>query len=205
MKLCDLLDRLSLDYALIGGIAAILYGVQRTTLDIDVLVHLEKPEEVLALVSTLRNNGFEVVLEEALQALKEKSHFTALYEKTVVDFKFAKSSLDFSTLGRRRMILIGSVKVYISPLEELITAKLKILGSLKDIEDSLQLMYMFHDKIDWSYLAELTGKDPFIYLNELLDVILNEFKDEKRVLEKIHELRHLKAKIRDIINPKHQL
>ena len=200
-KLCDILNNLNIDYALIGGIAAILYGIQRTTLDIDVLIGTRSRKDIISLVSALKDNGFEVVLEEALQALKERTHFTAIHEGAVlIDFKFASSPLDFSTLDRKRYFVLNSTIIYISPLEELIAAKLKILGSLKDIEDALQLMYIFHDRIDWKLLTRLTNKDSFKFINRLLKVILDEFSKERRVVKKIRELESLKSKIEALVS-----
>ncbi len=189
------------NYCLIGGIASILLGVERTTLDIDILIELNSINQVERLHDTLKSAGYVVVLSEMINAFKKHSHFTALTPTgRIIDFKLAHTELDRSTLTRKISVSIEGVKTYLSPIEELITAKLKVLGSLKDVEDAIQLMYMYINEINWNYLKKIMGLKPLKYANNLLDTIIREFKDEKHIIDKVKNLRTLKEKIEMLIN-----
>ena len=198
-KLCTILNNLKVRYALVGGIAAILYGVQRITLDIDVIIQVSGEDELRALTKGLGEGGFTISLEDVLQALRERTHFTCLYNSVVIDFKIAREELDVLTIRNRRAITVDHVKIFITPLEELITAKLKILGSLKDVEDALQLMYMYHDILDWRKLHTLLREEVFKYVDRLLCIVSKEFADDQYVINKVKSLEALKAKIQKLV------
>ena len=202
-KICKLLDKNKIEYVIVGGLATILLGVQRTTLDIDIIINLIFEDEVRKLVKVLKEANFNANLYEALEAFKERGHFTAISEEgRIIDFKYAKSNLDILTLKRKMFIEVLQTKIPISPLEELITAKLKILRSQKDVEDALQLMYIYIDKIDWKLLRKYVGDDPLKYANKILSTIMKEFKDEKHTINKIRKLRELKTKIENTLKTK---
>jgi len=200
-KICQILDANKIEYVIVGGIAAILLGIQRTTLDIDIIINLTTEDEIKKLVEVLKAEGYNVSLYEALEAFKEKTHFTAIFEEGgIIDFKYVKSNLDILTLKRKIFMEILGIRIPISPLEELITAKLKILGSQKDVEDALQLMYIYVDKINWKLLNSYIGENPLKYTNKIISTIMKEFPDEKQIINKIKNLEELKNKIENILS-----
>lgn len=200
-KICQILDANKIEYVIVGGIAAILLGIQRTTLDIDIIINLTTEDEIKKLVEVLKAEGYNVSLYEALEAFKEKTHFTAIFkEGGIIDFKYVKSNLDILTLKRKIFMEILGIRIPISPLEELITAKLKILGSQKDVEDALQLMYIYVDKINWKLLNSYIGENPLKYTNKIISTIMKEFPDEKQIINKIKNLEELKNKIENILS-----
>jgi len=200
VKFCSFLNKHNFLYVIVGGIAAILFGVRRTTMDIDVIINIKNKEELLKLCDFLREINFYTPKEWALSAFEEKTHFTIFTGGFVhIDVKFPITDLDFSTLKRRIRIYIDNTPVFVSPLEELIASKLCLLQSLKDIEDALQLMYIHLNRIDWKYLFTLVGRDPLVYANRILDDILREFKDNKDVIARIKRAKSLKSKIEETL------
>jgi len=200
-NVCRILRECSINYVIVGGIAAILLGVDRITIDIDIIVHVADSDEVKVIVECLKRGGYKIDLYEALEAFKDKTHFTILLESgRMIDFKYAESTLDFNTLKRKMIIKIDEEEIPISPLEELIAAKLVVLGSQKDVEDALQLMYIYVDKIDWGLLESYVGEKPLSYANKILSIILREFKDDQATINKIKELELLKGKIEEALN-----
>ncbi|MBS7617429.1 hypothetical protein KEJ25_02300 [Candidatus Bathyarchaeota archaeon] len=108
----------------------------------------------------LKEDGFDVSLEEVKDAYMNRGHFTILVDGFRLDFKFASSILDFETLKRAVEVEIEGERLKIARLEENIAAKIVVLSSLKDIEDALWLMINHRDRIDWSRLQLLINGDP---------------------------------------------
>ncbi|MHA1710007.1 MAG: nucleotidyltransferase domain-containing protein [Candidatus Baldrarchaeia archaeon] len=200
INVCRVLSKKGMRYAVVGGIAAILLGVQRTTLDIDILLEVEDANALMEVVDELTSAGYTIDKNDVMVAFEERSHFTVLLEGgRFIDFKIASSDIDISTIRRRRFINIRGEEIAISPLEELIATKLRILGSQKDVEDALHLMYLHIDKIDWEYLRNLLNVDVFEYINDLIARIEQEFKEDAYILRKMRGLKKLKGKIEECL------
>ena len=204
VRLCRLLNRIRIRYVVAGGIAAILYGVHRVTTDIDVILDLDAASEqqLHRLVKELQRHGYRVSQKDLKAALADRGHVTVFRNGYRIDFKPATTSIDQSTLAHRIPIEVQGIRVWVTPLEELIAVKLRELAALKDVEDALQLMYLYYDQLDWQHLHQLTGGDPLNYANELLATILNEFPESKRLHRQVKELKQLKRRLEQILKKK---
>ena len=196
-RICKVLNTLKMKYAVIGGIACILYGVDRTTMDIDILLNITGENDVRRLVVALRNAGYDVSVREAVSAFRKRNHFTALSPEGLrIDFKFSSSKLDYSTLENVVTIEFRGVKIRVGGLEENIVAKIVVLGSLKDLEDALKLMTMYFDRLDWTRMENLAGRNLLLIVKELLEHIEEEFKDMPNVILRIKQLRSMMESLR---------
>ena len=199
LKICDILNEFGVEYALIGGVAAYLLGVQRTTLDVDILINVRSEHDLVKIAYELADLDYDVNIEEVKKAFRLKQNFIVpLFSGVMVDFKVAKTDLDRKTLERRMKVFIEDVVIYLAPLEELIAVKIREQGTLEDIEDAIQLMYIYSDIIDWKYLAELVGKDPLIYIEQLIDFVSKKY-PVKSLRRALTGMKRLKRRLRKVI------
>ncbi len=191
-RIVVLFEKLNINYVLCGGIACILLGVDRVTLDIDFIVNIGNEADISSLAVSFRNLGYLLSEDEGLAAWREGGHWSIwIPDGYRLDIKFASSNLDYLSLKFRRRIIIDDFELWISSLEELIAAKLIVLASQKDLEDALRLMISYRREINWDKLSSYLGRDPVEYSKNLLDKIESEFRDEPVMLSKIRELKSL--------------
>ncbi|MEM0054471.1 MAG: hypothetical protein QXL89_09830 [Nitrososphaeria archaeon] len=191
IKIAGILNRLNLRYALVGGLACILMGVRRMTEDADFIVEAKSIDDAKRLFIELEKGGFNISLNEVIGAFYNSGHFTIIVDGFRLDFKFAKSELEFETLRRAVDVKIEKEKIKIAQLEENIAAKIVVLSSIKDLEDALWLMIHHGDKIDWNRLKLLLGGEPKFIVKNILFEIEKEFKGEEAVIKKLEEIRKL--------------
>ncbi len=195
-RIANLLNKLSIEYSLTGDLACILYGVNRATTDIHILLGRVTGESLYRLVTSLRALGYLVSFREAISAMDERGHFTVLAEDGCkVDFKFPSTRVDEESLKRYRLIEVKGVKVRVSLLEENIATKIVALASMKDLEDALKLMRAYRDKIDWGRIRDLVGVDPLKAVDNLLKEFEMEFFDEPSITSRLKELRQILGKL----------
>lgn len=159
------LDKLQIRYVLVSGYVSILFGRNRTSEDVDMIV--EKMD--FAIFGELwdeLHHEFECLNTENVKEAYEKylltAHSARFSKKGAfipnIEMKFPKDEMDVWTLGERTEVLLNNHhKLFISPLELQIPFKL-FLGSEKDIEDARHLYGLFKDKIDLQLLREFNRK-----------------------------------------------
>lgn len=161
-----------MDYVIISGYVAILFGRSRNSEDIDVFIKKTDYDDFKVFWDNI-NKGYECIntrdpkkaFEDYLSdnipiRFARKNEFIPNFE-----IKFPKSELDRWTLDEKIKVLINDYKLFISPLELEIPYKL-YLGSDKDIEDARFLYKFFKGHIDNNLLIEFNQK---LKTNELFD------------------------------------
>ncbi|WXG46958.1 MAG: hypothetical protein WED05_09925 [Candidatus Atabeyarchaeum deiterrae] len=178
-ELAVTLSQLGMDYAIVGGIAATSWGNVRTTLDIDVVMNI-KVEDAPGLASALRERGFSLTENDIIMALKEKSHFTAHDEKSLlrIDAKGAYGQRELETLRTKRKILIEETEIYLASPEDMIANKL-LSGSEQDIRDAEGMYARQFQHIDMNGLRSAARK---------LGVSAQLNKMENRIRKRINDL-----------------
>jgi len=156
-KVIIALNESEIDYVIIGGFAAIVYGRPRTTMDIDIIINLE-PENRFAikkLVNILSKYDLETYERDIMMALNEKSHFSIFDKATPlrIDAKGIYRKLDRIALVNRRKIKVFGIEAWFEAPEDLIVAKLAY-GSQQDIEDVIAVLVNLKDQIDLEYLKK---------------------------------------------------
>ncbi|MHA1860367.1 MAG: DUF6036 family nucleotidyltransferase [Candidatus Asgardarchaeia archaeon] len=149
------LNELKVDYVIVGGVAAIIYGRPRTTMDIDVIIDLSEIEEIKGIVAVFKKYDLDVREEEILISIKERSHFSIFDEKTPfrVDMKGVYTKLDEIVMRNRHKITLFGIETWVECPEDLIVAKL-IYGSPQDIEDVLSVIINLKDNLNMGYLKK---------------------------------------------------
>ncbi|MFQ5733550.1 MAG: hypothetical protein ACE5KM_16550 [Planctomycetaceae bacterium] len=104
----QVLERLGIDYLLVGSIASGAYGEPRLTQDIDIVVDL-KSDQVSSLCSAFPAPEFYVNERAARQAVRDRRSFNVIHPATAnkIDFLIARDDAwGREQLARRRRIQI---------------------------------------------------------------------------------------------------
>ena len=162
-KVLEVLESLNVDYVIGGSFASSVHGFARATMDVDVLVSLNR-EQADLLVSQI---GPEFYADEQaiLRAINAKRHFNIIHIDTSfkIDIFVAKpDGFDEMQLERRQLKVINDepeIKAYVATAEDTILAKLKWyrLGnevSDRQWEDVLGVIRIQGDRLDSGYLRQ---------------------------------------------------
>lgn len=164
IKFTSVLNQLNIDYVLVSGYVAILFGRNRSSEDVDIFIEKIDVELFDKLWLEL-NKEFECLntneSKDAYQEYLLTGHAIRFAKKGSfipnMEIKFPKMELDSWTLENRKEVKINKQVLFISPLELQIPFKL-FLGSEKDIEDAKFLYNLFKDKINNDLLRDFTQK-----------------------------------------------
>ena len=120
-------------YVVIGGIAAVLYGVPRATFDLDILIEAT-PENAQRLLDALIDAGLgTATLTNADQVLANE--ITIFKDRVRIDVQLSTPGLEFEKAweGRQSMKYQGQT-FYVVSLKDLIRSK-RAAGRDVDLED----------------------------------------------------------------------
>ncbi len=159
-----ILRKCKISYVLVSGYVSILFGRNRASEDIDLIVGDMDAQSFAQLWKRL-NETFDCVntenQEEAYQDYLLKKVALRFAKKGAfipnVEMKFPKNELDRWTLKERKIVLLNQQELFISPLEVQIPFKL-FLGSEKDIEDARYLYRLFKDNLNMGLLTDFNRK-----------------------------------------------
>ncbi len=163
-EFCDVMNRLEIKYVVVSGYVSILFGRNRSSEDIDLIVEKISFEKFNELWLELYKK-FECLNTENIKDAYEDYLLTnhsirfSLKNKFVpnMEFKFPKTDLDKWTLENNQKVLVNNQDLTISKIELQISFKL-FLGSEKDIEDARYLYELFEENLDKGVLNEFNSK-----------------------------------------------
>lgn len=135
IKLFKYLNKEKIKYFLTGGIAAQWWGSLRATLDIDIVVLLEK-KDLQKLFKIFKSLKFKFNEDEIETLIEIGNRFYVYDEKNSIriDFWLPKTVLEKQAFDRRKKIKLNNIFTYIASLEDLIIFKI-LTGKEKDFED----------------------------------------------------------------------
>ncbi|MDP2749353.1 MAG: hypothetical protein Q8O89_00800 [Nanoarchaeota archaeon] len=159
-----ILNRLGIKYVIVSGYVAILFGRNRSSEDVDMIVEKIAFEKFKALWTEL-DKKFECIItsdvKEAYEEYLAQKHAIRFSRKGEyipnMEIKFPKVELDFWAMGNKKEVLMNENKLYVSPIELQIPFKLH-LGTEKDIEDARYLYAIFKEKMDTELLNQFNRK-----------------------------------------------
>ena len=155
IRFVKILDRLGIDYVIISGYIAILFGRSRNTEDVDMFIEEMPFDKFKQFWEELGKEGFECINESN----PERAFNDYLKEKLALRFaekgefepnfelKFPKTDLNHYSLKNKVFVEINGERINTSKMELQIAFKL-YLGSDKDIEDAIHLWQMFKGKLN---------------------------------------------------------
>ena len=161
----SILDRLQIEYVLVSGYVSILFGRNRNSEDIDIIIKkldFKKFEQLfLELTKEFYCINSDNIKELYEEYLCSENSIRFSIEKTFIpniEVKFPQTSLDILSLKERiRVNINNKFYIFISPLELQVSFKL-YLGSEKDIEDAKYLYEIFKEKLDHKLLLDFCRK-----------------------------------------------
>lgn len=165
----------SLSYAVIGGIAAIVYQNPRTTQDIDITLSVEL-ENIRATGEKLLST-FKALKQNPLDFFEQYFVLPVIYEPTKVriDFAAGASGFERNAINRSKRLKFGQVEISVCTLEDLILFKL-VASRYQDLADIEFLMEKYYPALDIQYLkntarefAELDRRDVLEKLAEFVN------------------------------------
>lgn len=160
----SILNKLNIKYAIVSGYVAVLFGRNRSSEDIDIILEKINYIKFKMLWEELCKEFECIITEDSEDAYNNyllKNHAIRFSKKgnfiPNAEIKFPKTELDIWTLNNRKEVLFNNKQIFISPLELQIPFKL-FLGSEKDIEDAKYLYKLFKDNLDISLLIKFNRK-----------------------------------------------
>lgn len=152
------LDRVGIEYLLVGSVAALAHGRARSTQNFDMVVRLD-PRSLAALVEELPESRFYVSADAARDALARSTLFNVIDTSTgwKVDLVPLKSrAFSRREFARRvRMNLLGE-SVFVATVEDTIVSKLEwsSLGGGSDRQrgDVRELDRLHAERLDLPYI-----------------------------------------------------
>ncbi|MFH0955057.1 MAG: nucleotidyltransferase [Candidatus Micrarchaeota archaeon] len=166
LKFVKVLEKQKVEYVIISGYVAILFGRSRNTEDVDLFIEELDFAKFESLWNALNESGFECInAENAKEAFEdylneklailfaEKGSFEPNFE-----LKFPKSKYNRYSLENKIEVVLNKEPLMVSELELQIAFKLS-LGSDKDFEDCRHLFNVFKDYLNMdllkSHISEL--------------------------------------------------
>ncbi len=149
-----LLNKLNINYVIISGYIAILFGRNRASEDVDMFIEkltkqkfdelwLELSKEFECIITNDKESAYsEYLLNGLALRFARKGEFIPN-----IELKFPKSELDRWALSEKITIYLNKNKIFTSPIESQISFKL-FLGSEKDIEDAKYLYEIFKQNLN---------------------------------------------------------
>jgi hypothetical protein len=120
-------------YVVIGGVAAVLYGVPRATFDLDILIEAE-PDNARRLLAALIDAGLgtaHLITSEELLA----QEITVFKDRVRIDVQTSTPGLKFSEAWRRRVLMkFQNQEFYVVDRQDLIASK-RAAARKVDLED----------------------------------------------------------------------
>ena len=174
----EFLNNEDIDYVIVGGLAAIFYGIPRTSMDLDIIIQIPE-NKIERFVKFLEKKEFFVDKWDLEESFKEKSHCTIQDKNSLLrlDVKGAYTDLDKKTLDRRVSFEYNGKKIYLASAEDTIANKL-LFGREQDIKDVEGIYARQYGKLDAEFLEkrckELKVWKEFLAMKKRVEKILKE-------------------------------
>ncbi|HUE73678.1 MAG TPA: DUF6036 family nucleotidyltransferase [Pirellulaceae bacterium] len=170
-----LFDSLSLEYAIMGGIAVRVYGIPRATYDVDFTAAISR-DELTGLFQRAQAIGYTVA-EPYLQGWVDQVGGMPLVKirlllngrEVDVDIFLAESSYQASLLSRRKWAKLNGIDAWLVSPEDLVLLKL-LANRPRDVADVGDVFFM-QGQLDVNYMRHWA---PQIGVTDRLEEVLRE-------------------------------
>ncbi len=156
-RLGPALELAQIPYMVTGSVASSAHGIPRSTGDIDIVI-APTHRQLIKLIKQFPSPDYYADAQQALEALASRSQFNIIDFASgwKVDFIIAEDTQYGRTaLGRRRLIEIAGVPLYVASPEDVIIAKLrwaKLGGSERQLQDAGGIIRAQADNLDLPYI-----------------------------------------------------
>jgi len=147
-RLIQALKKAELRYVIVGGLAAIIRGRPRTTMDIDLIIE-ENLVKAKIFLNHLKKNNFDVMDDQILMAFNEKTNATIFDKNSVIrlDLKIAYKKDEQEVLAQAQHLIFKGVELEIASIEQILYGKILYLGDISEVSRSDLLN--FNDVLDF--------------------------------------------------------
>ena len=156
-RLTTALDMNGVPYMLTGSVASSMWGIPRSTNDIDIVVAPTRAQ-LLSLVALFQRVGLHVDTDAALAALRSRDQFNVIDFPNgwKVDF-IVRKEREFSVaeFDRRQTYEAEGMRLTIASAEDVLIAKLewaKISDSDRQLIDAAGILKMQNERLDIAYI-----------------------------------------------------
>ena len=175
LEVGDILDDVGIEYSVVSGYVAVLFGRSRATEDIDVITERFDEETADELTNRLQEAGYwgsamplddlhETLSDDLPVRIAEDGH-----RVPNVELKFASDESDRISLDNAISIRLGGETLRVGSLEFQIAYKLD-MGAQKDFEDALYLREVAEPSLNRTalerYVTKLGVEDEYEQLRE---------------------------------------
>jgi hypothetical protein len=151
-RLIDELNSLSIDYLLVGSLAASYYGLSRATVDADFVVQL-KGSKLADIVSRMgpgyrleQQPGFEIFTGKRIDVI-----YVLETELKIDVFPLTMDLFDQERFSRRRQVQLHGRPAFVPTAEDVIVMKVRWRRPL-DLEDAKYVISLQGSSLDWQYI-----------------------------------------------------
>lgn len=157
VQVCDFLDREAIPYALTGGMALAYWGYPRSTIDVDLVIAIDRTRELWkpGTVTPFMMEPDELIfphMKVYRGLISAPSGDVILIDLLQVDSGWSKSILD-----RRVSTTLQGKNIWVSSAEDIILLKL-FSPRERDKEDIHMLMQIRKGLIDSQYIADWSNR-----------------------------------------------
>lgn len=159
LKFVRILDKEKVEYVIISGYIAILFGRSRGTEDVDLFIEEMPFARFESFWKALEKEGFECInvfspKEAYKEFLKDKTSIRFAEKGDFIpnfELKFPQTKYNQYSMKHKIKVLLNNVRLNTSEIELQIAFKLN-LGSDKDFEDARHLYKVFKEFLDINLL-----------------------------------------------------
>lgn len=173
VRMISAFEESHVQYAIIGGVAGICYGIGRTTRDVDTILLVEVEETAVRLYRKLGQYHFslppkpdfikDILSQTPIRCEDTKSEY-------FIDLFGVIDEIEREIIEKRKKHHIFCQDTWIAPIEPLIILKLRA-GRPKDISDATELILSNQASLQWNYLRTLAEQNN---VSDELALIVNE-------------------------------
>lgn len=158
------LQQAGLDYMLVGSIAAMAYGRNRSTYDFDVVVEPDG-DKLRQLIARLPDERFYASPEAAREALVHETQFNVIdmdsgWKADIIPRK--RRPFSQAEFRRRHEVELLGSKFFVATVEDTIVAKLEWAaaggGSQRQLEDVAELWRLAGDALDRAHVERWVAR-----------------------------------------------
>lgn len=159
----DALEAVDVEYVVVSGYVAVLFGRSRATEDIDVITERFDEQTATRLAEDLRDRGYwgsAMPLDDLFGTLSDDLPIRVAehgHRVPNVELKFASDEYDRISLRNTLRVSIGGTELDVGSLEFQIAYKLS-MGAQKDFEDALYLYEVAGDNLNTRELESYARK-----------------------------------------------
>jgi hypothetical protein len=154
------LDKIGIEYMLVGSMALVHYAMPRATVDIDIVINI-LPENLDRFISEFENDYY-IPLSRAKQAIRQKGMFNVLNNQTILKIDcvvLKENEFEINAFSRRRKVdYSGNFDVWIISREDLILSKLNWAKNTKFERQMLDVASLIRNGFDKDYVNNWAEK-----------------------------------------------